>query len=64
MTHNGQRVWAGSVTSAARPVTGPGSLAGICPGGQDGMAQFLQIPAKDEIVSVARICPEPQSRCR
>jgi hypothetical protein len=40
----------------------PGSLAGICPGGEEGMAQFLQIPAKDKIVSVARICPEPESR--
>jgi len=27
------------------------------------MAQFLQVPAKDLIVSLARICPEPESGC-
>jgi radical SAM superfamily enzyme YgiQ (UPF0313 family) len=26
------------------------------------MAQFLQVPAKDKVVSVLQICPEPKSR--
>ena len=30
----------------------PDALVGICPGGQDTMAQFLQVPAKEKVVSV------------
>jgi len=30
-------------------VTRPGTLGSICPGGQATMAQFLQIPAQDNL---------------
>jgi hypothetical protein len=33
--------------------TCPGTLGRNCPGGLATMAQFLQVPAKDKIVSVA-----------
>ena len=62
ITTNGPAVEGVNVTRRSHPATCPGSLAGICPGGEEGMAQFLQIPAKDIIVSVAQICPEPESR--
>ena len=48
-------------------VTWRSSRPGGCPGRpgklsryKPGMAQFLQIPAKDKIVMVAVICPEPE----
>jgi len=53
MNANGPAVEVVNVTRRSHPVTGPGTLAGICPGGEEGMAQFLQVPAKDKIVSVA-----------
>jgi len=53
MHHNGPAVEGVNVTRRSHPATCPGSLAGICPGGEEGMAQFLQVPAKDKIVSVA-----------
>jgi len=59
---NGTAVEGVNVTRQSHPATYPGSLAGICPGGEEGMAQFLQVPAKDKIVSVTEICPEPTSR--
>ena len=31
-----------AVAAQSRPVTCPGALAGICPGGQDAMARYLQ----------------------
>ena len=59
---NGPAVEGVNVGGVSPSVTSPGALGRICPGGQAAMAQFLQIPAKDKIVSVARICPEPKSR--
>ena len=53
MHYNGPAVEGVNVTRRSHPVTDPGTLAGICPGGEEGMAQFLPIPAKDKIVSVA-----------
>ena len=44
---NGQRVEGGCVTRRSHPATDPGTLAGICPGGKTGMAQFLQIPVRN-----------------
>ena len=32
--------------------TSPGTLGRICPGGQADMAHFLQVPAKDLLVSI------------
>jgi hypothetical protein len=64
ITPNGPAVEGVNVTRRSHPATCPGSLAGICPGGEEGMAQFLQVPAKDKIVSAKRICPEPESRIK
>jgi len=44
---NGQRVEGGCVTRRSHPATDLGALAGICPGGKTGMAQFLQIPLRN-----------------
>jgi len=40
-TANGPAVEGVNVTRRSHPVTCPGSLAGICPGGEEGMARFL-----------------------
>jgi len=40
--------------------TCPGTLGRICPGGQATMAHFLQVPANDKVVTILRICPEPE----
>jgi len=64
LTANGPAVVVVNVGGAGRrfesrypPVGGPRSS----PGGQATMAQFLRIPAKVLIVSLARICLEPDS---
>ena len=50
---NGPAVEGVNVTRRSHPVTSPGTSAENCPGGEEGMAQFLPVPATDKIVSVA-----------
>ena len=62
MAYNGPAVEGVNVTRRSHPATSPGSLAGICPGGEEGMAQFLQITAKDKIVSAHGFVQSQKSR--
>jgi hypothetical protein len=41
ITCNGPAVEGVNVTRRSHPAAYPGTLAGICPGGEEGMAQFL-----------------------
>jgi hypothetical protein len=45
MPYNGPAVGGVNITRRSQLVPHPGSLAGICLGGEEGMAQFLPVPA-------------------
>ena len=62
MPYNGPAVEGVNVTRRSHPVADPGTLAGICPGGEEGMAQFLQIQVQVICPALSLSCPPAARR--